>query len=62
MNSFDYDLLLLLNRLADSSPLLTKVIIGIHRDVPKTALIVALTLGDEKSAKPRPRTIRHKTI
>jgi undecaprenyl-diphosphatase len=42
MNAFDYDLLLLLNRLADSSPLLTKVIVGIYGDVPKTSLIVAL--------------------
>lgn len=42
MNAFDYNLLLLLNQLADTSPLLTKVIVGIYSNSLKTILVVAL--------------------
>jgi membrane-associated phospholipid phosphatase len=42
LNEFDYSLLLLLNKLADCSPLLDKVMVGIYGDALKTALIVAL--------------------
>ncbi len=42
MNEFDYGVLLLLNQLADSSPVLTKVIIGINGEGLKKVFLMAL--------------------
>jgi undecaprenyl-diphosphatase len=42
MNSFDYSILLALNELADSFPILTKVIVGTYENSLKTALIAAI--------------------
>jgi undecaprenyl-diphosphatase len=42
MNSFDYNILVALNQIADSSPILTKVIVHAYGDQLKTALIGAL--------------------
>src|SRR5690348_5062319 len=41
MNAYDYNRLLALNRLADSSPLLTKVIVAFYLNPLKTILLVA---------------------
>jgi membrane-associated phospholipid phosphatase len=42
VNAFDYGLLASMNHLADRSPVLTKVIVGIYADDLKTAFVVAL--------------------
>jgi undecaprenyl-diphosphatase len=42
VNAFDYRLLASLNHLADRSPILTKVVVGIYADDLKSAFVVAL--------------------
>ena len=42
MNAFDYRLLASLNHIADRSPILTKVVVGIYADDLKSAFVVSL--------------------
>lgn len=64
MNEFDYNLLLLLNRLADAFPLLTRITIRIYHDDLKTALIVALLwwVWFDKEGQDRRREDRERVV